>query len=134
MLSNKRVGARGLGQALRGLDNIQVRDYVLIAAVTGRVDIALGTFDDVLNGACAQSLNVASVERAMCVLRACDNYLDVVSVPLHGVLAYLAWWSGDSGTAELETELALNADASYSLALLVRHALIVGLPSPVAGS
>lgn len=54
--------------------------------------------------------------------------------PLHaamcGIAGYLSWYAGDGVRARILTDQCLATDANYSLALLVRAALSVGMPPP----
>ncbi|WP_225754591.1 DUF4192 domain-containing protein [Actinotalea sp. Marseille-Q4924] len=128
-----------LGRLAAGLEDVLVRDAVLLLLVpgTGRlpdrlvagdageeVGAALQRVVDPSCGVPPQEATVGAAERLLRAVRA--HRPGHPGAPT--LLAVLAWWKGDGARAGVLLERALQDDPSYRLALLVEEALGHGMP------
>lgn len=128
-----------LGRLAAGLEDVLVRDAVLLLLVPGtgllpdrlvagdaghEVGAALQRVVDPSCGVPPQEATLAGAER---LLRAVGAHAPGhPAVPT--LLGVLAWWQGDGARAGVLLERALEHDPSYRLALLVQEALGYGMP------
>ncbi|MFP5346676.1 MAG: DUF4192 domain-containing protein [Actinomycetes bacterium] len=135
------VGAETAGLLLAALDDVAVRDAVMLTCVPGSeteperfaveavptprterlFDLVFSTGAGVAPRACdvqAASLVLASLVRQATGARA---------VPPLALLAWLTWWCGDGGSSLQYLERALEAEPSYRLAVLLQTSLERGV-------
>lgn len=133
--------AAQLGRLLAALDDVLVRDAVLLTFVAGNdrvadrlvagesgADIgrALGAITD---PTCGQRPDARRCGAARAVLEAMVGHAPrAAHAPALTLLAVLAWWAGDGARAGILVDRALDADPGYRLALLVDQALRAGMP------
>ena len=135
------TGPAVAGRIEAALTDTLVRDAVLVSFVpdTERAqDLLVGGVDDAVVGAALRSIidpEYALTPEPDRVRAATAVLTQVVAhaprdrrAPAQTLLAILAWWSGDGARANLFIDQALARRPDYRLALLIRDALVTGMP------
>lgn len=134
-----------LGKIGAALADTPVRDAVLLSLAPGTEETALRTArreeDDDTNAATgAVMARIVDPEQGVppdeVITRAARQVLEAVvthvprnrRAPAYLLLALLAWWHGDGGLATERVADALGVDPGYRLALLLRGAIVGGVP------
>lgn len=136
-----RTAAAQVGRLLAALDDVLVRDAVLLTFVAGNDRVAdrlvagesgpeiaraLGAITDPARGRRPDARRSAA---ARAVLESAVGHAPRgAHPPALTLLAVLAWWEGDGARAGILVDRALDADPEYRLALLVDQALRAGMP------
>ncbi len=139
LLAQAQPTAPDLGRLQAALDDVLVRDAVLLDLVPGQARLAdrvvagwtgpevgdaLGLIVDPGAGVAPP----ASVTAATRLLREVAGHRPPAAAPAVTLLAMLAWWTGDGARAAVLVERVLAAVPDYRLARLLDEALTVGLP------
>lgn len=138
--------ATALGRVQAGLEDVLVRDAVLLDLVPGFPALA----DRVVAGWNGEEIGTAlravidpevgvrppveQVERALAVLGSVAGHRPRGAVPALTLAALLSWWLGDGGRAAVLLERVLAERPDYRLAGLVAETLAAGLPPGWVGS
>ncbi|MEU4362115.1 DUF4192 domain-containing protein [Promicromonospora sp. NPDC023987] len=134
-----------LGKIGAALADTSVRDAVLLSLAPGTEETALRTARRQVDGDTdtATGMVMARIvdpEQGMPpdeeTTRAARDVLEAVvthvprnrRAPAYLLLALIAWWRGDGGLATERVSDALGVDPSYRLALLLRGAIVGGVP------
>jgi hypothetical protein len=134
-----------LGKIGAALADTPVRDAVLLSLAPGMEDTALrtarrqvdGDTDTATGGVMARIVDpVQGVPPDGEITRAARAVLEAVvthvprnrRAPAYVLLALVAWWHGDGGLAAERVSDALGVDPGYRLALLLRGAIVGGVP------
>ncbi|MFN3866915.1 MAG: DUF4192 family protein [Demequina sp.] len=134
------AGAPALGRAIAALQDIRVRDALIVEWLGGSgeavVDTLLGIESPLVAGVLDGAMRDPRREppdpvAAMASLRWCRRLLAHARrrdhAPIHALSAVVLWWSGDLGAAARAAEAALRRDPAYSLARLVREVADAGI-------
>ncbi|MDO8120395.1 DUF4192 domain-containing protein [Isoptericola sp. b490] len=128
-----------LGRCQAALDDLLVRDAVLLDLIPGRAGLA----DRVVAGWDGSEISAAlrelvdpnegvappdRVAAAATVLAAVAGHRPRAAVPAVTLLAMTAWWQGDGARAGVLVERALASDPGYRLAVLLEQTLAAGMP------
>ena len=129
------------GRLLAALDDVLVRDAVLLSFVEGNERVAdrlvAGETGPVIGEALAAITDPArgrlpDLDRAAAARAVLEHLVAHATRGLHApaltLLAVLAWWEGDGARAGVLVDRALVADPAHRLALLVDQALRAGMP------
>ncbi|MCV2396474.1 DUF4192 domain-containing protein [Actinotalea sp. M2MS4P-6] len=140
LLGAEEHGATDLGRLQAALDDVLVRDAVLLDLVPGRTRLAdrvvagwtgdevgeaLGLIVDPGRGVAPPA---GRIEDAVELLRQVAGHRPRAAVPAISLLAMLAWWTGDGAKAAVLVQRALATEPGYRLARLLEEALTVGMP------
>jgi len=130
-----------MGRLLAALDDVLVRDAVLLSFVEGNDRVADRVVAGETGPAIAQALAAITDPaqgrrpdpiRSGAARRVLEHAVAHATRGMHApgltLLAVLAWWEGDGARAGVLVDRALAADATYRLALLVDQALRAGMP------
>lgn len=134
------AGAAALGRAVAGLQDVRVRDALIVEWLGGSgeavVDTLLGresaAVADVLDGAMRDPLRKPPNEaEVVASLRWCRRLIAHArrrqQAPVLALSAVVLWWSGDLIRAGRSAEAALRRDPKYSLARLVHDVADAGI-------
>ena len=123
-----------IAQAAAGLTSIQVRDAVLLYALSGDISAFSLVDTEELGERLEQAwqcepsfihtLNVLTLVRVACIFAGDNN------APLLSVCGYLAWWLGDFREAIQFIHRAVQSDSRYSLAILLQSVVAYGVLPP----
>lgn len=139
LVSDEAGSAPAFGRCAAALDDVLVRDAVLLDLVPGHerlADRVVAGWDgpevsDALRAMVDPAAGVAPpaerTERAAHVLRQVAGHRPRAAAPALTLLAMLAWWSGDGARAAVLVERALDGDPGYRLAALLEQTLAVGM-------
>ena len=135
------LDAPALGRLRAALDDVLVRDAVLVSLVPGCADVAEALVDGDTGADVDRALEVivdASrgapplddvVHPARAVLTEVAAHSAGAShAPSLTLLAMIAWWSGDGARASVLVERALEAEPDHRLGHLVRETLEAAMP------
>lgn len=129
------------GRLLAALDDVLVRDAVLVSFVEGNdrvadrlvagetgpaIGQALAAITDPVHGRSPDPGRAAAARSLL--EHAAAHAARGAHAPALTLLAVLAWWEGDGARAGVLVDRALAADPAYRLALLVDQALRTGMP------
>ncbi len=140
LVAGRAASAPAFGRCAAALDDVLVRDAVLLDLVPGHERLADRVVagwngpevGDALRAMVDPAAGVAPpaerVERAAEALRQVAGHRPRAAVPALTLLAMLAWWSGDGARAAVLVERALDADPDYRLAGLLEQTLAAGMP------
>ncbi|MFD2792267.1 DUF4192 domain-containing protein [Promicromonospora vindobonensis] len=134
-----------LGKIGAALADTPVRDAVLLSLAPGTEETALRTArrradhdtDTATGSVMARIVDpVQGVPPDESITRAARDVLEAVvthvprnrRAPAYLLLALIAWWHGDGGLAAERVSDALGVDPDYRLALLLRGAIVGGVP------
>ncbi|MFI2365283.1 DUF4192 domain-containing protein [Promicromonospora sp. NPDC019610] len=134
-----------LGKIGAALADTPVRDAVLLSLVPGTAETALRTARREADGDTDRSTGAVMAQiidpqrgippdeditrPARAVLEAVVRHVPRNRrAPAYLLLALVAWWHGDGGLAAERVTDALGVDADYRLALLLRSAIVGGVP------
>ncbi len=134
-----------LGKIGAALADTPVRDAVLLSLAPGTEETALRTARRVVDGDTdkatgAVMAQIVDPEQGVPpdedITRAARQVLEAVvthvprnrRAPAYLLLALVAWWHGDGGLAAERVSDALGVDPDYRLALLLRGAIVGGVP------
>lgn len=134
-----------LGKIGAALADTPVRDAVLLSLAPGTEEAALRTArreadDDTDAATGAVMARIVDPEQGVPpdegITRAARSVLEAVAAhvprnrraPAYLLLALMAWWHGDGGLAAERVSDALGVDPEYRLALLLRGAIVGGVP------
>lgn len=135
------LAAAPTGRLLAALDDVLVRDAVLVSFVAGHdrlaerivageqgvaIGAALGTILDPARGRRPERGRATAAREVLEHVVAHAPW--AAHAPGLTLLAVLAWWEGDGARAGVLVDRALAADADYRLAVLVDQALRAGMP------
>lgn len=130
-----------VGRLLAALDDVLVRDAVLLTFIEGNDRVA----DRVVAGETGPAIGAAlgavtdpahgrrpDPERTAAARAVLEHLVAHASRGMHApaltLLAFLAWWEGDGARAGVLVDRALLADPDHRLAVLVDQALRAGMP------
>lgn len=134
-----------LGKIGAALADTPVRDAVLLSLAPGTAETALRTArreadDDTDRSTGAVMAQIIDPQRGIPpdddITRPARDVLEAVvthvprnrRAPAYVLLALVAWWHGDGGLAAERVSDALGVDPDYRLALLLRSAIVGGVP------
>jgi hypothetical protein len=134
-----------LGKIGAALADIPVRDAVLLSLVPGTEETALRTARREVDGETDAATGTVmarivdpeqGVPPSDDITRAARQVLEAVvthvprnrRAPAYLLLALVAWWHGDGGLAAERVSDTLGVDPEYRLALLLRGAIVGGVP------
>jgi hypothetical protein len=134
-----------LGKIAAALADTPVRDAVLLSLAPGTEETALRTARREVDGETDAATGtvmarIVDPEQGIPpdegITRAARHVLEAVvthvprnrRAPAYLLLALLAWWHGDGGLAAERVSDALGVDPDYRLALLLRGAIVGGVP------
>ena len=134
-----------LGKIGAALADTPVRDAVLLSLAPGTEETALRTARRAVDGDTDQATGavmarIVDPEQGVPpdedITRAARHVLEAVvthvprnrRAPAYLLLALVAWWHGDGGLAAERVSDALGVDQDYRLALLLRGAIVGGVP------
>ncbi len=133
--------ATATGRLLAALEDVLVRDAVLVSFVEGNDRVADRLVAGETGAAIGQALGAITdpdhgrrpdPERAAAARAVLEHAVAHTTRGRHApaltLLAVLAWWEGDGARAGLLVDRALAADPTHRLALLVDQALAAGMP------
>lgn len=129
-----------LGRLQAGLENIRIRDAVMVSCLPGMGDLPYRSVATDAREEVARSvdrvLNSKHAARPGAEVRAVEQLLSGIyahcaaarSTPALTVLAWISWWRGNGARASVLIDRALEADPSYNMARLVERMIEVGMP------
>jgi len=128
-----------LGRLQAGLEDIRVRDAVMIASMPQTQDLAYRSVatdireevgacvDGILNpqAAIAPDQEARAVTRILIAINSCASRSR--ATPVLTLLAWIYWWIGDGARASVLVDRALEADPAYNMARLVERMIELGM-------
>lgn len=129
-----------LGRLQAGLEDIKIRDAVMISNIPGIKDLPersvvtnareeVGkSVDLILDPAVGISPGEEAAAISQILRAIAAHCASARSAPTLTLLAWLAWWEGEGARAAVLVDRALTIDPSYNMARLVDRMVEIGLP------
>lgn len=129
-----------IGRLQAGLDDVQIRDAVLISNIPGIGDLPRRSIstdareevgrsvDLILNPRVALAPGIEASAIAEILGKISGHCARSRVAPTLTLLAWIHWWRGDGARASVLAEKALHTDPAYNMARLVSRMVELGMP------